>query len=100
MGSRPVLRRGRCEAAEYERVPRDLQARVLGWLGAVAWAGIPFGALLAGLLVQAADLRTALAADGPPPDPVARPGAGGAGDWGAVGVNRTLSCTGAACGGR
>lgn len=47
-------------AAEYERVPRDLQARVLGSLGAVAWAGIPFGALLAGLLVEAADLRTAL----------------------------------------
>ena len=47
-------------AAEYERVPRDLQARVLGSLGAVAWAGIPFGALLAGLLVGATDLRTAL----------------------------------------
>lgn len=47
-------------AAEYERVPRELQARVLGALGGVAWAGIPFGALLAGLLVQATDLRTAL----------------------------------------
>lgn len=47
-------------AAEYERVPRELQARVLGALGGVAWAGIPFGALLAGLLVEATDLRTAL----------------------------------------
>lgn len=47
-------------AAEYERVPRDLQARVLGALGGVAWAGMPFGALLAGVLVQATGPRTAL----------------------------------------
>ena len=34
-------------AVEYERVPRHLQARVLGTLGALAFAGIPLGGLLA-----------------------------------------------------
>ncbi len=47
-------------AAEYDVVPRHLQARVLSTLGGIAWAGVPFGALLAGLLVDAAGLRTAL----------------------------------------
>lgn len=39
-------------AAEFERVPRALQARVLGSLNAVAWVGMPFGGLLAGLGVD------------------------------------------------
>ena len=46
-------------AAEYEAVPRALQARVLAMVGALAWAGIPFGALLAGVLVNATSLTTA-----------------------------------------
>lgn len=48
-------------AAEYECVPRELQARVLAVVGAVAWAGIPFGALLGGLLVDCTSLTTAIA---------------------------------------
>ncbi|HEX2902969.1 MAG TPA: MFS transporter [Jatrophihabitans sp.] len=48
-------------AAEYEAVPRELQARVLAVVGAVAWAGIPFGALLGGLLVNSTSLTTAIA---------------------------------------
>lgn len=47
-------------AAEYDRIPRQLQARVLGALGGIAWAGIPFGALLAGTLVAATSLRATL----------------------------------------
>jgi MFS family permease len=47
-------------AAEYEAVPRALQARVLAMVGALAWAGIPFGALLAGVLVNATSLTTGL----------------------------------------
>lgn len=47
-------------AAEYETIPRPLQARVLGSVGGIAWAGIPFGALLAGVLVDATSLTTAL----------------------------------------
>lgn len=47
-------------AAEYETVPRPLQARVLGAVGGIAWAGIPFGAVLAGVLVDATSLTTAL----------------------------------------
>ena len=43
-------------AAEFERVPRELQARVLGTLNAVAWVGMPFGGLLAGLGVDRAGL--------------------------------------------
>jgi hypothetical protein len=46
---------------EYERVPRPLQARVLGVLGATAWAGIPFGALTGGALTEVLGIRTALA---------------------------------------
>ena len=48
------------DAAEYETVPRPLQARVLASVGGIAWAGIPFGALLAGVLVDATSLTTAL----------------------------------------
>ena len=51
-------------AVEYERVPRHLQARVLGAVGASAWAGIPFGSLAGGLAVSAFGLRPALLAAG------------------------------------
>jgi MFS family permease len=51
----PILR-----AVEYERIPRHLQARVLGALGSLAWAGIPFGGLLAGAVVDLTGLSTAL----------------------------------------
>ena len=46
-------------STEYERVPRHLQARVLGALGALAWAGIPLGGLVGGLAVGALGLSTA-----------------------------------------
>jgi Major Facilitator Superfamily len=51
-------------AVEYERVPRHLQARVLGAVGASAWAGIPFGSLAGGVAVSAFGLRPALLAAG------------------------------------
>lgn len=51
----PVL-----SAAQYEAVPRDLQARVLAVVGALSWAGIPFGALVGGVLVNATSLTTAI----------------------------------------
>jgi MFS transporter len=51
-------------AVEYERVPRHLQARVLGAVSASAWAGIPFGSLAGGLAVSAVGLRPALLAAG------------------------------------
>jgi len=51
-------------AVEYERVPRPLQARVLGAVGATAWLGIPFGALAGGFAVTAIGLRGALIAAG------------------------------------
>lgn len=54
-GLNPIL-----GAVEYERVPRHLQARVLGALGALAWAGIPVGALAGGLGVERLGLRPAL----------------------------------------
>ncbi len=47
-------------AAEYERIPAHLQARVLGALGALAWVGIPFGGLVGGVLVQLWGLTAAL----------------------------------------
>ncbi len=56
-GINPIL-----GAVEYERVPRHLQARVLGAVGASAWAGIPFGSLAGGLVVAAFGLRPALLA--------------------------------------
>lgn len=58
-GINPIL-----SAVEYERVPRHLQTRVLGALGATAWAGIPFGALLGGALVDGLGLQGALALAG------------------------------------
>ena len=51
-------------AVEFERVPRHLQARVLGALGAMAWAGIPFGGLVGGATTEIFGLRAALAAAG------------------------------------
>jgi hypothetical protein len=51
-------------AAEYERVPRHLQARVLGAVGASAWAGIPLGSLAGGVAVAVFGLRPALLAAG------------------------------------
>ncbi len=51
-------------AVEYERVPRHLQARVLGAVGAIAFLGIPFGGLAAGFAVQAWGLSTTLLAFG------------------------------------
>jgi hypothetical protein len=49
-------------AVQYERVPRHMQARVLGAVRASAWAGIPFGSLAGGLAVSAFGLRPALLA--------------------------------------
>jgi MFS family permease len=47
-------------AVEYERVPRHLQARVLGAIGALAWAGIPFGGIVGGAVAQSLGLTTTL----------------------------------------
>jgi MFS family permease len=47
-------------AVQYDLIPRRLQARVLSAVNGIAWAGIPFGALLAGVLVTATDLTTSL----------------------------------------
>lgn len=54
-GINPIL-----GAVEFERVPRRLQARVLGAVGALAWAGIPLGGLLGGLAVAGLGLTAAL----------------------------------------
>lgn len=43
-------------AAEYELIPRAMQARVLGVVSGLAWAGIPFGGLLAGFGVDTVGL--------------------------------------------
>jgi MFS family permease len=51
-------------AVMYERVPPRLQARVLGLSTALAWAGIPLGGLLGGLLTDGAGLRVALLVTG------------------------------------
>jgi Major Facilitator Superfamily len=58
-GINPIL-----GAVEYERVPRHLQARVLGAVGALAWAGIPLGSLLGGFAVEHVGLRPTLLAAG------------------------------------
>ena len=47
-------------AVEYERVPSPFRARVLGALGAMAWAGIPFGGLAGGLLAETLGLENTL----------------------------------------
>ncbi|HKA68868.1 MAG TPA: MFS transporter [Actinomycetes bacterium] len=49
-------------AVAYERIPPDLLARVFGAVGAVAWAGIPLGGLIAGALVPLVGLSGAFAA--------------------------------------
>lgn len=51
-------------AVEYERVPASLQARVLGAINALAWAGMPLGGLAGGLLSDAFGLRSVLLALG------------------------------------
>jgi MFS family permease len=51
-------------AAEYERIPAALQARVLGAVGGLAWAGIPLGGLLGGWTVGALGLPVAAAVVG------------------------------------
>lgn len=56
-GINPIL-----GAVEFERVPRHLQARVIGAVGAIAWAGIPLGGLLGGFAVGALGLSGALLA--------------------------------------
>lgn len=48
-------------AAMYDTIPRPMQARALSSVGGVAWAGMPFGALLAGAVIDATGLTTALA---------------------------------------
>jgi len=47
-------------ALQYERVPAHAIARVLAAVRATAWAGIPLGPLLAGLLVDTTGLLTAV----------------------------------------
>lgn len=39
-------------AAEFERIPAHLRARVLGAVGGLAWAGIPLGGLAGGVLAS------------------------------------------------
>lgn len=51
-------------AVMYERIPPQLQARVLGAVKATAWLGIPFGSLFGGLVTQAAGLTVALVLSG------------------------------------
>jgi MFS family permease len=45
---------------EFERIPARLRARVLGTITAGAYAGMPFGGLLAGSLTEFSGLRVAL----------------------------------------
>jgi MFS family permease len=54
-GINPIL-----GAVQYRRVPRHMQARVLGAVGATAWIGIPVGSLAGGALVSGIGLRGAL----------------------------------------
>lgn len=51
-------------AAEFERIPERMRARVLGAVGSLAWAGIPVGGLLAGWLVTGVGITWALIAFG------------------------------------
>ena len=48
-------------AAQFERVPASLRARVLGLVTAGAWAGMPLGGLLGGLGAEFLGVRTAFA---------------------------------------
>jgi hypothetical protein len=54
-GLNPIL-----GAVQYETIPRHLQARVLGAVNALAWAGIPLGSLLGGVSVEHLGLRPTL----------------------------------------
>jgi MFS family permease len=47
-------------AVLYERIPPRMQARVQGLSTALAWAGIPVGSLLGGLIADQVGIRTAL----------------------------------------
>jgi MFS family permease len=47
-------------SAMFERVPQPMQARVFGFTGSLAWAGIPVGGLYGGFLADSAGLRVAL----------------------------------------
>ncbi len=47
-------------AVEFDRVPRHLQARVIGAIGALAWAGIPLGPVVGGALAESVGLATTL----------------------------------------
>lgn len=47
-------------AVEYERVPRHLQARVLGAMGALACLGMPFGGIIGGTMVESIGLTATL----------------------------------------
>jgi MFS family permease len=51
-------------AVMYERIPAELQARVLGAIKGTAWLGIPFGSLFGGLLAQTTGLTDALVTSG------------------------------------
>jgi MFS family permease len=44
----------------FQHTPAELQARVFGLATAVAWAGLPLGSLLGGLVVSGTGLRPAL----------------------------------------
>jgi MFS family permease len=55
-GINPIL-----GAAQFERIPRRLQARVIGAVNATAWAGMPIGGIAGGALTQVYGVRTALA---------------------------------------
>ncbi len=39
-------------AAEFERIPEHLRARVIGAVGGLAWAGMPIGGLIGGWLAE------------------------------------------------
>jgi MFS family permease len=47
-----------------ERIPQEMRGRILGLTGALAMAGIPFGALLGGFLVEGVGLRPTVIAMG------------------------------------
>lgn len=51
-------------ALNYERVPPQMQARVLGAVRASAWLGLPIGALLGGAVTELIGLTGALVAAG------------------------------------
>ncbi|MBT1670433.1 MFS transporter [Curtobacterium flaccumfaciens pv. flaccumfaciens] len=48
-------------AVELERIPEHMRARVFGLLGAGAWAGIPVGGLLAGLVADGVGVEATFA---------------------------------------